>query len=84
MSTEPVLFDTPGPRARRNALLWSLVATVGVGFVLYLAGKRLADNGQFDSELWAPLFDPSHEDFNAVWRIIRYEIIGQVEQHAGL
>ena len=69
-SNAPVLFDTPGPRARRNAVLWSLVALAVIGYVLYLGGRRLAENGQFDSELWAPLFDPNHEDFNVVWQRI--------------
>jgi glutamate transport system permease protein len=66
-----VLFDAPGPRGRRNSYLWSAVAVVAIAAVLYLGGRRLADNGQFESELWAPLFDPRHEDFPAVWRSIR-------------
>ena len=69
-STAPVLFDAPGPRARRNSVIWSLVALLAIGYVLYLGARRLADNGQFDAELWAPLFDPNHEDFNVVWQRI--------------
>jgi glutamate transport system permease protein len=70
MSTQPVLFDAPGPRARRNSFLWSLVALAGIGFVVYLGIRRLAANGQFESELWAPLFDPNNEDFQRVWQVL--------------
>jgi glutamate transport system permease protein len=66
-----VLFDSPGPRGRRNSYLWSAAAVVAIAAVLYLGGRRLADNGQFDGELWSPLFDPRHESFPAVWRVIR-------------
>jgi len=66
-----ILFDSPGPRARRNSYLWSAAALVAISAVLYLGARRLADNGQFESELWAPLVDPRHEDFPAVWRLVR-------------
>jgi glutamate transport system permease protein len=80
MST--VLFDTPGPRARRNSYLWSAAATAAIAAVLYLGGRRLADNGQFDSELWSPLFDPRHEDFPAVWRVIRQGFLHNLQAAA--
>jgi glutamate transport system permease protein len=70
MSTS-VLFDAPGPRARRASYLWSVAALVVLAGIAYLGARRLAENGQFDSELWAPLFDPRNEDFPAVWRIVR-------------
>ena len=66
-----VLFDAPGPRARRNSYLWSAVAVAGIAGIVYLGAQRLADSGQFDGELWSPLFDPRHEDFPAVWRVVR-------------
>ena len=74
-----VLFDAPGPRARRNSYLWSAVAVVAIAGVLYLGARRLADNGQFESELWAPLFDPRHEDFPAVWRVVREGFLHNLE-----
>jgi glutamate transport system permease protein len=82
MSTQPVLFDTPGPKTRRNSMLWSVVALVAIGYVVYLGAKRLADNGQFDSELWAPLFDPSHENFNLVWQRIGEGFLANIEAAA--
>ncbi|WP_369052977.1 amino acid ABC transporter permease [Kineococcus terrestris] len=64
---EAVLFDTPGPRARRRILVGSLVAAaVLVGFVVVVV-LRLAERGQFDPELWNPLVNPSDEQFPAVW-----------------
>jgi glutamate transport system permease protein len=70
MSTS-VLFDAPGPKARRNSYLWSAVTLLAIAGVLYVGGRRLADNGQFDAELWSPLFDPANESFTRVWTIIR-------------
>ena len=46
------------------------VAGVAVLTVLYLAARRLADNGQFEADKWAPLFDPSTEEFPLVWGLI--------------
>ena len=65
-----VLFDEPGPRARRRVLIASVVAGLVVLGVLFLAYRKLDDNGQFDSELWAPLLDPGNEDFEQVWEIL--------------
>ena len=65
-----VLYDVPGPRGRRRILIGSLIAGVVVLAVLWLALRRLADNGQFESDKWAPLFDPSTEEFPLVWALI--------------
>ena len=69
MSTS-VLYDAPGPRARRRAL----VGTIAVGLLLLalvaVAAKRLDDEGQFDMELWGPLVDPSNESFTRVWELL--------------
>jgi glutamate transport system permease protein len=65
-----VLYDAPGPRGRQRILIGSLIAGVGVLGVVFLAVRRLADNGQFEAEKWAPLFDPSTEEFPLVWALI--------------
>jgi glutamate transport system permease protein len=42
-----------------------------VGLVLIgLVVKRLADQGQFSSELWGPVLDPSNPDFPLVWNLL--------------
>ena len=54
-----VLFDVPGPRARRRqrtgTFVGGLVVLGLIGWVLW----RLGSNGQLEAERWAVLFDPS-------------------------
>ncbi|MBN1171349.1 MAG: ABC transporter permease subunit [Micromonosporaceae bacterium] len=64
-----VLFDAPGPRARRRTAIASTVAVVGVGAcAFWFVYRPLAARGQFASALWAPLLDPRDENFPLVWR----------------
>jgi glutamate transport system permease protein len=65
-----VLYDAPGPRARRRALIGTIVAGLLLLGVLGLAVRKLASEGQFSMELWGPLIDPSNESFDAVWRLL--------------
>lgn len=65
-----VLYDAPGPRARRRALVGGAVATVVIAGLLALALLRLADAGQLGAEKWGPLLDPSSEEFAQVWRLL--------------
>jgi len=65
-----VLYDAPGPRARRRSAIGGVFATV---VVLMLAGvviKRLADQGQFAGKLWGPILSPTDESFPLVWGLI--------------
>lgn len=55
MSAQSVLFDTPGPVARRRHLILNILGAAVVALLLYLAINRMADNGQFDAELWEPM-----------------------------
>ena len=71
MSADAVLYDAPGPRAKRRSLIGTIVASLILLGLLALVVKRLADQGQFSMELWGPLIDPSNESFDAVWRLIR-------------
>ncbi|SER36499.1 amino acid ABC transporter permease [Actinokineospora terrae] len=68
--TTSVLYDAPGPRTRRRVLLGSAVAGVLLAGVLALVGNRLAEKGQFDQDKWAPLTDPSSDDFVDVWNLL--------------
>lgn len=62
-----VLYDTPGPKARRRNLIGSIIVGLAVLAVLALVAMRLDDKGQFEAEKWAPLFDPTDESFPLVW-----------------
>jgi glutamate transport system permease protein len=65
-----VLYDAPGPKARRRALIGGLTAALLLVVLLGLAGLRLADKGQFDADKWTPLIDPGNEYFDQVWALI--------------
>lgn len=63
-----VLYDEPGPRARRRSIIGTVLAVVAFAVVLYLAYGRLDERGQFDSELWYPLINPNDPQFSLVWQ----------------
>ncbi|MDQ3576241.1 MAG: amino acid ABC transporter permease [Actinomycetota bacterium] len=55
--TAPILYDNPGPRARRRILLGTIV---GIAMILGLIGYilvKLNGNGQLEGQRWAILFD---------------------------
>jgi glutamate transport system permease protein len=66
-----VLYDVPGPRARRITLVASLLA----GALLLVVGywwvyRPLSAQGELSMDKWGPLIDPSDELFRQVWRRI--------------
>jgi glutamate transport system permease protein len=65
-----VLFDAPGPRARRRVLIGSVLAGAALVGVAVLVVQRLADNGQFEGAMWGPLLNPSDESFGPLWRLL--------------
>ena len=69
-ATDTVLYDAPGPRARRRALIGTVIATVAILALLFVVFRRLAEQGQFSMELWGPLINPADENFAAVWRLL--------------
>jgi len=70
MSSANVLYDAPGPRARRRAWIGGTAASVALLLLIALAVKRLADQGQFSGKLWGPLLNPSDENFPLVWTLL--------------
>jgi glutamate transport system permease protein len=57
MSASSVLFDLPGPRARRRQRIGTAVGLVVVAGLVALVLWRLAANEQLDPARWAILFD---------------------------
>jgi len=53
-----VLYDVPGPRARRRSRLQGLVGLAVVGVLVVLVLLRLSSKGQLEGERWAVLGDP--------------------------
>jgi glutamate transport system permease protein len=64
-----VLYDTPGPRARRRTLIGSIAIGLLIAGVLVLVGIKLNDQGQFESDKWSPLFNPGDPLFSQVWNL---------------
>ncbi len=62
-----VLFDTPGPKARRRTLIWSLVAGAVLLALVVLAVLRLIDRGIFDADRW-DIFTEDTETWEALVR----------------
>lgn len=54
--SQAVLFDSPGPRARRNILVANLVGGLLIATVLGLVIWKLGQEGQLDATRWTSLF----------------------------
>lgn len=71
MSAEPsVLYDVPGPKARRRHAIGAVIGGLAVLGMVGVALSRLAGQGQFAAKLWSPLLNPADENFQAVWELI--------------
>jgi glutamate transport system permease protein len=53
-----VLYDVPGPKARRRSQLLSVAGAVVLALLAVLVVQRLASRDQFEGERWAVLKDP--------------------------
>lgn len=53
-----VLYDVPGPRARRRILIGSIIGALFVLALLGIGFKRLSDNGIIGSHVWEVLTYP--------------------------
>ncbi|MGV9773192.1 amino acid ABC transporter permease [Streptosporangium sp. NPDC003464] len=62
-----LLFDEPGPRARRRIRIATVVGAVAVLALLALAVRQFAANGQLDADRWQPY---------ATWPMWRYLLDG--------
>ncbi|MGW4805618.1 amino acid ABC transporter permease [Kitasatospora sp. NPDC004272] len=68
-----VLYDVPGPRARRRYLLAGVLGTLGIAALFWWVVSTLADQGQFDGSLWAPF------EYNAVQQRILDGVLATLE-----
>lgn len=82
MSDTTVLYDVPGPRARRRALVGGGVVVVVILAVLAVVASRLAAQGQLAGELWSPIVDPRDESFTAVWRLVGLGLLATLKAAA--
>jgi glutamate transport system permease protein len=49
-----VLFDAPGPRARRRHALLAAVGVLVAAGLLFVALRKMGDAGQLEKDLWSP------------------------------
>lgn len=77
--TETVLYDEPGPRARRRIRIGTIVGSVVILALVALAVRQLAQRDQFSMDKWGPLISPANENFAAVWRVIGEGLVNTVQ-----
>jgi glutamate transport system permease protein len=65
-----VLYDAPGPKARRRVLIASVVAVLLLAAVVYWVLSILDEQGQLTYERWGPLLDPDNEQFRDAWAFL--------------
>lgn len=51
-----VLYDTPGPRAKRRNVLYTVVFVVLLALLVWWVWSTLSDKNQLDWALWSPFF----------------------------
>lgn len=73
-----VLYDAPGPRARRTTLISTVVAVVLLAVVVVFAVIQLGANGQLDGEKWGPAFNPANQYFVATWTALGTGLVNTV------
>ena len=82
--TTPVLFDLPGPKARRRIRIGTAVGALVVGAIGALLLVRLAGNGQLEAQRWAVLFDPASQVpqalGQALLRTLQVAIVGMARR----
>ncbi|MFI8961663.1 amino acid ABC transporter permease [Streptomyces sp. NPDC053493] len=54
-----VLYDVPGPRARRRNVLYTVLFLAALAAVVWWVVESLADKDQLDWDKWAPFFTDS-------------------------
>ena len=75
-----VLYDTPGPRARRRMLIYSVLGTAAVALLILFAVIRLQENGVFSARQWDPFTDPGIQRLllRALWATVKAALVAIV------
>jgi len=83
MSERSVLYDVPGPRARRTTLIVSILVFLGLAAAAYVVVYLpLAERGQFTMDKWGPLINPTNEYFPQVWRRLAQGLLATLQAAA--
>lgn len=68
--TNTVLYEAPGPRARRRSRIASALVSVALLGLLAWVLVRLAERGQLSADRWGPLINPADPTFSSLWRLL--------------
>jgi glutamate transport system permease protein len=80
-----VLYDAPGPRARRREIVWSVVAGVALLALLFLAYRQLDQREQWAADRWQVFTEPpAGQSAEAVWRSMLLTGLGATLRAAGV
>jgi len=80
-----VLYDAPGPVARRRELWGSVIGTLVILGALFLAARYAAGRGVFQADRWDVLWDPPKgQSAGAVWRSILVNGLGATLRAAAI
>lgn len=70
MTTTSVLYDVPGPRARRRYAVGTVIAGIVLLAVVAVVVVRLAAQDQFTAEKWSAILNPADEQFVQLWTLL--------------
>lgn len=80
-----VLYDSPGPRARRRELVGSVVGGAVILGLIGLAVWYAAGRGVFDADRWDVLYDPPKgQTASSVWRSLLVDGLGATMRAAAV
>ncbi|NEE01736.1 amino acid ABC transporter permease [Phytoactinopolyspora halotolerans] len=80
-----VLYDTPGPRARRRERIGSVIGGLALLALLGFGAWQLQKNGIFEAERWSIYFDPpKNQEAADVWNFLLVEGLGATLRAAAI
>jgi glutamate transport system permease protein len=82
MSDDSILYDQPGPRARRRARVGGIAAVLVLLGLIAVVLVRLAGQDQLSGEYWGPILNPGNDDFPLVWNLIGQGLVATLKAAA--